>query len=146
MNCSLYKPHLIFLPSIPIILTYGALLGNEVWDLNIYDTYYVIRYTDLSYMLSFLFGCIGLGYWIMEKYNKKLSTWLSIIHTALSIGGILLVMFLAQFYRGPIREYEFNSLLSSLISVICFIIILAQVIFPINILYGLTKNKNHNSS
>jgi len=139
------KPHLIFLIAIPIIILIGILSGDAVLDINVHDTYYVIAYFHLATLISILFGIIGIGYWIMQKAGRKLSKWLNWTHVGLTFGGILIVWILTKFYRTEIMEYEFNNNLSLIITLIVLIMIVGQLIFPINIIYGLTKKRNKTS-
>ncbi|MBO0321436.1 cbb3-type cytochrome c oxidase subunit I [Muricauda sp. CAU 1633] len=142
MNKLIEKPHLIFLFAIPIILFVGILNGNAVLDINVHDTYYVIAHLHLAILVSILFGIIGIGYWAMKKADKQLSKWLNGTHIGLTFGGTFLVWVLTKFYRTEIMEYEFNNYLSMVITIVILLIILGQLIFPINIIYGLIKRKD----
>ncbi len=122
----------------------GFLCGDTVLSINIHDTYYVIAYFHLTILISLLFGVIGLGYWIMQKGNRRLSKWLSWTHVGLTFGGAFAVLILSQLYRGDIMEYEFNNNLNLTITLLLFIIILGQIIFPINIIHGLLKRGKQN--
>ncbi|NQY31447.1 MAG: cbb3-type cytochrome c oxidase subunit I [Flavobacteriaceae bacterium] len=141
MNRLIEKPHLIFLLSIPIIMLIGILSGDAMLDINVHDTYYVIAYLHLAILISVLFGIIGIGYWIMRKLGRKLSKWLNRTHIGLTFGGTLVVWTLTKFYRTVITEYEFNNNLTLIITLIILLIIIGQLIFPINIIYGLIKRK-----
>ena len=145
MKSLINKPYLIFLIAIPIIMLIGILSGDAILDINVHDTYYVIAYLHLAIMISILFGIIGIGYWIMQKAGRKLSKWLNWTHVGLTFGGILIVWILTKFYRTEIMEYEFNNNLSLIITLIVLIMIVGQLIFPINIIYGLTKKRNKTS-
>lgn len=145
MNKLLEKPHLIFSLTIPIIALIGILSGEAVLDINVHDTYYVVAYLHLAILISVLFGIIGMGYWIMQKADRKLSKWLIWTHIGLTFGGILVVWILTHFYRTEIMEYEFNNNLTLIIMLIVLFMIFGQLIFPINIIYGLIKKKNKNS-
>ncbi len=150
MNKLIEKPHLIFLLSIPILMTIGFISkgatldinGDAVLNFNVHDTYFVITYIHLITLISILFGIIGLGYWIMQKANRKLSKWLNLIHIVLTFGGILFVLILAQLYREKVMGNDFNNNLTLIITLISLIIILGQIIFPINIIYGLIKKNS----
>ncbi|OHX63959.1 hypothetical protein [Flammeovirga pacifica] len=141
MNKLIKKPHLIFLLSIPIIMFIGILREESVLDINIHDTYFVIGYLPLSTLISMLFGIIGIGYWIMQKVNSQLSKWLYCTHVGLTFGGPLMVWVVTKFYRTEIMDYEFNINLTLIITLIVLVMILGQLIFPINIIYGLVKKK-----
>lgn len=142
MNKINEKPHLIFLLAIPIITLIGILSGDAMLDINVHDTYYVIAYLHLAILISILFGIIGIGYWIMQKADRKLSKWLNWIHIGLTFGGTLIVWILTKFYRTEIMEFEFNNNLTLIITLIILLVIVGQLIFPINIIYGLIKKKN----
>ncbi|SEA51149.1 hypothetical protein [Bizionia paragorgiae] len=135
------KPHLIFWLSIPLIMLSGFVSSTENLVINKYDTYYVFSLTDLNILISILFAIIGLGYWIMLKTNRKLSKWLNLAHIALTFGGILLIWVLSQLYRESIVEFDFNDNLTLAIYSITLIAVVGQIIFPINIISGLIKNK-----
>jgi len=135
------KPYLIFWTSIPIIILLGILTKADSFGFNVHDTYFVIATNDLIILISILFGIIGLGYWIMVKANRKLSKWLNLIHIALTFGGILLIWILSQFFRESIMEFEFNDNLTLAIYIIALILVLGQIIYPVNIIGGLIKNK-----
>jgi len=139
------KPHLIFLLAIPIIILIGILSGESVLDINVHDTYYVIAHFHLAILISILFGIIGIGYWIMQKANRKLSKWLNWTHIGITFGGILIVLILTQFYRNELMEYEFNNNLTFFVTLFILLVFFAQLIFPINIIYGLIKKKNKTS-
>lgn len=117
----------------------GFLSSINDLDINIHDTYYVFSLFDLNTLISILFGIIGLGYWIVLKANRKLSKWLNLIHIALTFGGILLIWILAQLFRESIMEYDFNNNLTLAIYIIALIAVFGQIIYPINIIYGLIK-------
>jgi len=139
------KPHLIFLLAIPVIMLIGTLSGDAVLDINVHDTYYVIAYLHLAILISILFGIIGIGYWIMLKAGRKLSKLLNWTHIGLTFGGTLVVWILNKFYRAEIMEYKFNDNLTLIITLIILLMIVGQLIFPINIIFGLIKNKNKTS-
>lgn len=141
MNKLIEKPHLIFFLSIPLIILIGILSGDNTLDINIHDTYFVIAYLHFAILISIIFGLIGFGYWIIQKVNRKLSKWLNRIHIGLTFGGTFLVWFLNKFYRPEIMDYKFNNNLSLIITLIVLIMIAGQLIFPINIIYALTKKK-----
>lgn len=119
----------------------GMLRGDEVLDLNVHDTYFVIAHLHLTILISILFGIIGMGYWIMLKADIRLSKWLNRAHIGLTFGGTLAVWILTKFYRTGVMEYELNDNLTLIITLIVLLMIIGQIIFPINIMYGLIKKE-----
>ncbi len=123
-------------------MLFGILSGGAVLDINFHDTYYVVSHLHLSILISILFGIIGVGYWIMQKVGRKFSKWLNWTHIGLTFGGTFVVWILSKFYQTEIMEYEFNNNLTLIITLIILLMIVGQLIFPINIIYGLSKMKN----
>ena len=85
------KPYLIFWFLIPIMLLIGKVRGTDMIDINIHDTYFVITESQSWYLVSILFGIIGLGYWIMIKFKRRLSKILNSIHIVLTVLGFLAI-------------------------------------------------------
>ena len=142
MNKLIEKPHLIFLLALPILTMAGIVSGDAIWAINVHDTYYVIAYVHLAILVSTLFGIIGIGYWIIQKADRKLSKWLNGTHISLTFGGTLMAWILTKFYRPEIMEYEFNNYLTLIITLIVLLVVFGQIIFPINIIFGLINKKN----
>lgn len=136
------KPYLYFLLAIPLFLVIGLWHGDDVLDVGLYDTYYVASFWDLAILACILFGIMGLGYALMKEAGRKQLNRLIWIHVGFTFGGILLVWIMSGFYRADIMEYKFNNYLSAVISVLVLLILLVQFIFPINIVYGLTRAKS----
>lgn len=144
------KPYLIFWLSIPIIILIGFLSGTEPLDINVHDTYYVIEHGVISILISIIFGIIGLGYWIMQRANRRLSKWLNLTHIALTIGGLLLIRILLQLFREPetetlMSDFDFNENLNIAMFIITVIVIFGQIIYPINIIRGIIIKRNKTS-
>ena len=131
------NPHHIFWLSIPIVLLIGIFNPERSVDINVYDTYYIFFLKDLTYLISLIFLITGLGYWLMRKTNRKLSNRLNIIHIILTFGGIILIWILSQLYQDPMQGYNFNNNLTLTIYITIFLVIIGQLLFPVNIIRGL---------
>ncbi len=142
MSRLIEKTHLFFLFSIPIFLLFGIWSRDATIDINVHDTYFVIAYFHLTFLLSLFFGTMGLGYWVAQKMNVPLSNGMKWIHLMLTFGGMLTVFILSQLHRSDRMEYTFNQHLEASIALIVLLILLGQVILPVNIVYGLIKNHN----
>ena len=79
----------------------------------------------------------NIGYWIKGSANKTLSNWLNWYHIGFTYGGTINVLVVCLLYRDDIMEFGFNYNLTLMV----FITILGQIIFPINIIYGLLIRK-----
>lgn len=137
MNNLIKNPYYIFWLAIPLWILIGILHKERSIGINIHDTYYVILWVYLTYFISGILLIIGFVYWLMRKANKPLSRRLNIVHTMLTLGGLFFVMVLTQFYRDSWEAYKFNENLTLLIYIIILIAVLAQLVFPVNILRGL---------
>jgi len=141
MNLLTKRPHIIFLVSAVITFILGFNANGGI-DINIHDTYYVISNYHFATLTSILFGIIGLIYWIVKKVNRNLSKRLNLVHVTLTFGGIFLILILNEFFRKSIMEYDFNENLTMVIYLISAIVILGQIIFPINIISGIIRKRN----
>ncbi len=122
----------------------GVLSGDTTLDINVHDTYFIISHLHLSVLISILFGIMGFGYWVIQRSGRKLSKWLNWTHILLTFGGILVVLILSRFYSQKFADYEFNMALTQIINLIILLIIIGQLVFPINIVYGLLRKKKQN--
>ena len=141
MNLLTKRPHIVFLVFAVITFIIGFNANGGV-NINVHDTYFVMSNYHFATLLSILFGIIGLTYWIVEKVNVNLSKRLIFSHVALCFGGIVLILILNEFFRKSIMEYNFNENLTMAIYLISAIVILGQIIFPINIIRGIIKKRN----
>ena len=143
MNKLIQKPHLPFFFTALVVLIFGLkskqLLEGQMLDINIKDSYFVISNLHLAIGVSMLFIAIGSIYWLMQKVNKPLSKWMTVMHLWITLGGTILVLLFSQLYSKDFREFEFNNNLSYASSIISMLVILAQLIFPINIIYAFMK-------
>ncbi|WP_452228108.1 cbb3-type cytochrome c oxidase subunit I [Lacinutrix sp. MEBiC02404] len=148
MNRVTERPHIIFLvfAVITFILGFNANGGITV---NIHDTYFVMSNYHFATLISILFGIIGLIYWIAKKVNGNLSKRLNLIHVALTFGGIFIILILNEFKLksfdvDTLSKYAFNENLEIIVYLISGIIILVQIVFPINIINGISKRNKTN--
>jgi len=149
MNLLSEKPHLIFWLSIPLIIIVEFLRENEPLDFNIHDSYYVISRGVISILISLFFGIIGLGYWLMQKANKKLSKWMNWIHIFLTFGGIISITLIPHVFKSSTAsEFSlFDDLSRQYIAatILVVLVIFSQLIYLTNLIIGLF-NKNKVSS
>ena len=148
MSPIINKPHLIFWISIPILILLAFIHSDNYLDINVYDTMLVISYRHIMYSILILFGILGFGYWLMNRFKFQLSKWLNSIHIIITIGGFLIMLIMALIYREPHNELEnlySNSLtINSVLVILILIIILGQIIYLINIFIGLLRKRNEN--
>ena len=119
--------------------------SQMTFDVNIYDTYYVIKEVDFYLMISFFVLILGLLYFILEKFKIILLSFLSKVHI---FGTILMILFFLkdQYFLNPIslpkRYYNISrSETFDIFEMIYYIlaIIFLQLLFIINIFVSLIK-------
>jgi len=86
------------------------------------------------------FIIIGIIYWIYDKLNLKLNKILMRIHIIISILGTLLIILLPKFFYYRMKTYLGNENL--ILELIGYCIIIAQLIFLINLIIGIFKKKD----
>lgn len=137
-------PYVLFLPFCLITFVISKFWFGGI-TINIKDTYYAISNQDLSTLISILFGIIGGVYGVLEKLNVNLLKRLNLIHIVLTLGGVFLILMLNECFRKSIMEYNFNDNLTMAIYLIATVVILGQIVFPINIIMGIIKKRNKTS-
>ena len=149
MNRVAERPHIIFLVFAVITFLLGFNANGGI-DFNIHDTYFVMSNYHFATLISILFVIIGLIYWILKKVNGNLSKRLNLIHVTLTFGGIFMILILnelklKQINVDTLSKLEFNQNLETVVQIVFAIIVLSQVIFPINIISALIKKRNKTS-
>ena len=143
------KPYFLFAVLIPVFLLFSFIIPNETLDVNIHDTYLIIRYFDLVILLSLFYGFLAIIYFILIKLNFSLIKWIVITHTLFTIKGVFLLVLFFQviriikpegipFFLNPNNFYE---RINWGIFITSFIIIITQVLFFINAIYALIKGR-----
>lgn len=90
------KTHFIFLSIIPIILIFSYIKPKEYFDVNIGDTYYMIKNLHLGIFLSLIYFVLALSYFLTKKYGIILQNWVVYSHSVVSIFGLFLIWFLIR--------------------------------------------------
>ncbi len=145
LNLLLSKPYTLCWLFALLLLLVGLDGGDEVIDINIHDTYFLIGKGLLVAVAGIWLFLLGLGYWLMERLQKRLSPWLSGIHLALTLGGLVLIG-LASFVLslsenfGELISRDTMELLESQFHTTIAVIFLAQVIFILNLLLSLLRS------
>ncbi len=133
------------------VLSYFA-FSNQVLDIHLHDTYFVIAYTHICWVLSIVALIIWLLYLITNKmlYSKKL-VW---IHVIITITTFILLTFLlfSSNEAGLLKPRHYYDLsnwesftlfnkYAKTISLIMSVLLCGQIIFIINFIAGLMAKK-----
>lgn len=148
MNILLNKTYLFFFLIIPLILAVSFYKPKETFDVNIGDTYYVIKNFHLRIILSVLYLIPGIVYYFLIKNNIQLSNWIVCLHTILSIGGLIVIWLILkkinhshQNFEEILKTIKVNMYLTYVNIVVFFSIIFVQIIFLIGVILKLIKVK-----
>ncbi len=134
--------YLLFIASL-IFFSISIFINSQMnYDINIQDTYYVIREVDFYIMISFFVLILGLLYFILEKIKIILIPFISKVH----IFGTLILLFLNIYFNYyNLLEYQSNEFLfdkpdyNKYIIISIFVLIILQLLFIINIFVSLIK-------
>ena len=142
------RPHLFFFSLIPIFILIGFLSGNDSFDINIHDTYFVFEYKSIYFLFSVFFGLIGLNYFSLYWGNKSIKKGLTITHLVFQILSLIL-FFTHSFWmfteENPIPNGQELILDYSILIIIIsfFIFLIGTIIHLISFFYSLiSKSKD----
>lgn len=136
MNKILNTPHLIFWSAIPITLTIGLSFRDSTLDINIHDTYFITSQLYIAYLISILFGVLGLGYWVLIICKRKLIKELSILHIISTLGGVLGILISSLVFKDMTMKIEVWNLT---LTILAMILILGQVFYLLQICIALFR-------
>lgn len=137
------QPHILFLISVPIFILFGILSGNDILDINVHDTYYVIAYNQLANLSAFIFGIIGIVYWILLKSRIRLFKGLNFTHILLTFGSLLFayIYSLFKFSESEFPLFDETSKVLVIQTIALILVTLGQLIFFINVIIGLFRKR-----
>ncbi|MEL6812778.1 MAG: hypothetical protein AAFP76_15730 [Bacteroidota bacterium] len=144
----LRKTYLLFWALALAYLLLGFFSNDATLDINVHDTYFVIRLSELHYNLSLLFFMLGLGYWVLKTIKGRPLVGLTILHILFSIPlAAIIIISAIQHHLIHSETYYVNSSysmsyeLSILISVALFL--LGQIICILNFTIAIYKRRKY---
>lgn len=136
-----------------IIVIIGIAAEKSALYINIHDTYYVLPFPDVSFVLFLFFFLNGIGYWLTIKiFKKKLIKALTILHTSILIGSFICYWIVVGYNKYfslsrdsfPLFDYQELD-----ITVLAFstmlVIFIAQPVYIVNLLIGIFRKKTIDS-
>ena len=107
MEFFISKSYIAFLIIIPIILALSFIKPHETFDVNVGDTYYVIKNNHLGILLSLLYFILASIHFISKTYDIKLENWIILSHSFVSIFGLILIWyFIKEINKNEIVGFE----------------------------------------
>lgn len=144
--------HLFWIVSL-LILIIGFVQNNDNptsnLDINIHDTYYVVRNFDSTIFLFICYFIMGFGYWLVQKvFKKQLVKSLTILHSLIFIGSFVIYWIALIYGKLFLQKPEFPSfhsdyqlLNSTLVLELLVITFVGIPVYIINLLIGLIRKK-----
>ena len=150
------KPyHLLLLTGLVSVLTsFFVLNQNNLVDIHLHDTYFVIAHTHIFWFLTVLALFVMTLYLLTNKilYSKTL-IWTHVIVTILTLLLVALTLFFGESFMNPTprRYYDYSNWNSfnnyteftKAIGITIFVLLFGQVIFIINLIAGLLKKQTN---
>jgi heme/copper-type cytochrome/quinol oxidase subunit 1 len=130
------KPYLISGLAIPFLALVGFLFRQHTFNIQLYDTYFVIANPQFVLVGSVLLLVVGMGYWLISLTGKTLNTILTGIHIFLTVSVLFLFtlpLFTSESLENPDRLF---------FSIIAFL--LGQCAYAVNILITLLWKRANN--
>jgi len=121
--------------------------SDSTLDINVHDTYYVIRYSHGYLLLAILFFVIGLPYLLPVFLKKKLYKWAVHLHVW---GSIAFLIYLLRLMYPPVflperyytnSSYAFEDAINSALTMLLFLLffILIQILALVNCVVAVIK-------
>jgi hypothetical protein len=137
MEFFISKSYITFLIIIPIILAVSFIKPDGTFEVNIGDTYYVIKNSHLGILLTLFYFILASIHFISKTYDIKLENWIILSHSFISIFGLILIWFLIKeinkkeivSFEEMIKNIKIKEQLTYLIFISSGIMILFQIIF-----------------
>lgn len=142
-----FKPYYLLLIVSVLFFVIRLIINSNrrTFDLNIYDTYYIITEVDFYSICSVFLFLLSLMYLVLEKIKFTLFTLATKIHI---IGTIVLIVLFTinQYYLNlqqlpnryyVISEYDYHSINEPILYII--LILILQMLFIMNIFASLIK-------
>ncbi|WP_148211644.1 hypothetical protein [Zunongwangia profunda] len=137
----LSKSYKLFWVLIPFVFMYGLFHKEYFASVNIGATFYVFSDLTFSVVIVILFAVFGLGYWLMDIFQKQLITWMIAYHVYISVFGMLILLVFYGYFQQLEIDYAFSQTIMMLMFIIAAITIAAQLLFPLNFIVSFLRKK-----
>ena len=137
----LSKSYKLFWVLIPFVFMYGLFNEEHSLVLNIHATYFVINHLVFAGLIVIFFAIFGLGYWLMDIFNRELISWMTAYYVYISVFGMLILLVFYGYFQQLEIDYAFSQIIMMLMFIIAAITIAAQLLFPLNFIVSFLRKK-----
>lgn len=125
------QPHIAFVLIIPIILLLGFTKENQVLDINVKNTYYVVNVYSITQFIVEVLILKSLIYWLVSRWKRRqFRSWLSTFHTICSFIACIGIIISLQYSKiFDIYLFFYFLLLATILSFTLFVINIINIIF-----------------
>ena len=123
------------------------LFEDSILDINVHDTYYVIAHFDISILRTIIFLILGTIYYFFKYINFKLIPSLTKIHVVITCFSWVAYYFrdiVVRLLKSKINStsplFDDLSSLNFYISLLILIVVVAQFLFILNILFSTIRH------
>ena len=139
----LSKSYKLFWVLIPFVFMYGLFNEEHSLVLNIHATYFVINHLVFAGRIVIFFAIFGLGYWLMDIFNRELISWMTAYHVFISIFGFLILLVFYGYVENLEIDYAFKQTLMLFMLITAAVTVAAQLLFPLNFIVSFLRKKKH---
>ncbi|TYA78637.1 hypothetical protein [Seonamhaeicola marinus] len=138
----LKKPYYLIWISALFVLVFRLMYykDEDVIDINIHDTYFVIDHLAITYITFIGLFIIGLIYFLLYKYKISLLKPLVFIHIIVTTISVLVSQIGLFFLTPKESPFDFTFSLIDFLNLITTIGILVQPIFILNSFFSLIRH------
>jgi heme/copper-type cytochrome/quinol oxidase subunit 1 len=148
LNILKQKPYhiLLIIAAIITLLSIAVINPSAAIDIHTHDSYFIIAIQHIFWLVALVAICFWIMYFIFRKliFSNNL-TWIHVVVTSIAL-LILLLLVTGQIGNGfsgycDINNFELNNILSQhyMLVLITGILLLAQLLFALNIFIGAFK-------
>lgn len=139
------KIHYLFWLVSLLILLIGLYDMDGTFDINIYDTYYIIPHLYGSVILCIIYFIYGFGYWLVQEiFKKRLAKILTIIHSVILTGSFLaywIVIYYTRFVTNNFPLFDHYQTVNITLVVCTILYLIALPIYIINLAIGVFRKQ-----
>jgi heme/copper-type cytochrome/quinol oxidase subunit 1 len=136
-----FKAYYLLLISSLILLILGFLEGEETFDINVYDIYFVIANCHLYWLFSIFFLFFFLIYIFFDFGKVELIKILSKLHIFGSLFSLLIFIFPCSliYDQSNFKFYDEFLWINIIVTISFLVLLFLQLLFIINMVVSLIK-------